>query len=99
MTIKCEWCKTEFSSGQANRRYCSRDCARMARRAETFHKREAEAKELGMSLEEYAAYRRRLYNEAPRRKSKSYAQIKRANRARRVEAGWRGQVVLGGWGS
>lgn len=99
MTFKCQWCKTEFNDGHSNRRYCSRDCARMARRAETFHKNEAEAKALGMSLEEYAAYRRRLYKESPRRKSKSYAQIKRANRARRVKAGWRGQVVLGGWGS
>lgn len=148
MTKICEYCKCEFETKKKSTKFCSRECAAMAHRKHCFLRREAQAKELGITIEEvesltsqglikYAleAKRRglpiekaRSLREAPRyaktkalasaagmsikayiksfgmarkrrdpkRRPKTYAEIQRENRARKVVAGWRGSPVMGG---
>ena len=149
MTKICEYCKCEFEAKKKSVKFCSGECAAMAHRKHCFLRREAQAKELGVTIEEvesltrrglikYALEAKRLgipIEEARRRKSaeryaktkelaaaagmgikeyikrfgmarkrrdlkrrpKTYAEIKRENRARKIVAGWRGQIVMGGW--
>ena len=52
MTKICEWCKCEFETKHGKARYCSGECAAMAHRKHTFLKRDAKAKEYGLSLDE-----------------------------------------------
>ena len=144
----CEWCKCEFETKHGETRFCSHECATMAHRKHCFLKREAWAKELGVTIEEVESMTRRglikyaleakkqgisieeatrreraaryaktkalasaagmgvkeyrkLYGMArkrrdPNRRPKTYAEIKRENRARKVASGWRGAPVMGG---
>ncbi len=48
----CEWCKCEFETQHGKAQYCSGECAAMAHRKHCFLKREAKAKELGVTIEE-----------------------------------------------
>ena len=149
MTKICQWCKCEFETkSHKNVRYCSLQCGVMARRKLNFEKREAKAKELGVTIEEFerltrkglikhALEAKRLgipIEEARRRESaaryaetkalaaafgisvkeyikcfgkarkqrdlkrrpKTYAEIKAANRRRPLVSGWRGTPVMGG---
>lgn len=135
----CKWCKCEFEAKQNSVQYCSHRCAMMAQRKHCFLKHEAQAKELGVTIEEverltsqgllYAVLeskRRGIpVKEAVRRcraekrkkrlkrvsvsevnpkvrriwihRPKTYAEILRENRESPLTAGWRGQVVMGGW--
>ena len=52
MTKICEWCKCEFETKHGKARFCSNECAAMAHRKHCFLKREALAKELGVTIEE-----------------------------------------------
>ena len=52
MTKICEWCKCEFETKHGKTRYCSGECAAMAHRKHCFLRREAQAKELGITIEE-----------------------------------------------
>lgn len=52
MTKICEWCKCEFETTHGKARFCSGECAAMAHRKHSFLKREAKAKEYGLSLDE-----------------------------------------------
>ena len=52
MTKICEWCKCEFQTKHRETRYCSGECAAMAHRKHCFLRREAQAKELGITIEE-----------------------------------------------
>lgn len=151
MTKICEWCKCEFDTGRKGKkpRYCSGECARMALRKDCFLKREAWAKELGVTIEEvesltrrglikYALEAKRLgipiknavsLRESPRyaetkalaaaagmsikkyikcfgmarkrrdlkRRPKTYAEIRAANRKHPIASGWRGAPVMEGW--
>lgn len=106
ITKKCARCGKRFDAVQNARRYCSKACADKARR-ETTEKRHADlAKRLGIPV---AEVRRRIKNgmimadgrKRPGRSSspaKGYLQIQLENRRRKVQSGWRGQVVLGGGG-
>ena len=67
----------------------------------------AEAAKLGLSVREYRRLFGTSYRKAKKskpanmpkvRQPKTYAEIRAANRRRRIEAGWRGQVVMGGGG-
>ena len=73
----------------------------MAQRKSNYEKAAAKAAMYGLSVEEYRRKSRagRLaaqQNKWFRRHPKTYAEIKRENRARRIKDGWRGQPVLGG---
>lgn len=63
----------------------------------------AEAEKLGISsVKEYrrrfgTSYRKKA-KKATVRQPKTYAEIRAENRRRQIEAGWRGQVVMGGGG-
>ena len=50
----CEWCKCEFETGRQGKkpRYCSLKCRSTAHRKHMYEKREAKAKEYGLSLDE-----------------------------------------------
>lgn len=52
MTKICEYCKCEFETKHRETRYCSGECAAMAHRKHCFLRREAQAKELGITIEE-----------------------------------------------
>ena len=52
MTKICEWCKCEFETKHGKSRFCSNECAAMAHRKHCFLRREAQAKELGITIEE-----------------------------------------------
>lgn len=137
MTKICEWCKCDFETQKKSTRFCSGECAAMAHRKHCFLKREAWAKELGVTIEEverltrsglikHALEAKRLglsieeevrRSRAEKRKGrrkrvsvsevdpkycvwihrpKTYAEIARENRARKVVSGWRGAPVMGG---
>lgn len=103
MTKLCEYCKCEFKARHSKSRYCSPECASMAFRKRTFEKHEAEAARLGITIDELKKRIRRgrqaiLMAKKPKpKKPKTYAEIKRDNRARKIAVGWRGQLVAGGW--
>ena len=59
MTKICEWCKCEFETKHGKSRFCSNECAAMAHRKHCFLKREAQAKELGITIEEVERLTRR----------------------------------------
>lgn len=59
MTKICEWCKCEFEAKHGKARYCSAECAAMAHRKHCFLRREAQAKELGITIEEVESLTRR----------------------------------------
>lgn len=148
MTKICKYCKCEFEAKHGKARYCSGECAAMAHRKHSFLKREAKAKEYGLSLDEIEDIFRRGYGrylpEAKRlgitiwemikrvraerhaitkakdadcgmgvkeyirifgrhftrndgkRRPKTYAEIRAANRKHPIAAGWRGSPVMGG---
>ena len=105
MTKICEMCWAQFETTHKEVRFCSKECAGMAHRKLNQEKREAKAKELGVTLEELAKMMRRgrvgLSNQPKhykyKNRPKTYKQIRAANRAHPIVAGWRGQIVMGGW--
>ncbi len=92
--------------------YCCHRCACAARSVAALRRHEKAAAEMGLSLKEYARKtkgtnarnvlrviaRARLLLSGPRKRTgqKCYREIQLANRCRKVQSGWRGQVVLGG---
>ena len=144
----CEWCKCEFETTHGKARYCSNECAAMANQKHCFLRREAQAKELGVTIEEVESLTRRgllkyafeakrlgipieevrrlknaeryaktkalaaaagmgikeyikIFGSAskrryPKRRPKTYAEIRAANRKHPIAAGWRGSPVMGG---
>ena len=107
MTKICEWCKREFearySKGKQTK-FCSHECACMAKRKLNQEKREARAKELGITVDELIRRSKRgrvgLRDSQPKRyghRPKSYREIVAANRKHPVAVGWRGAPVMGGW--
>lgn len=103
MTKICQYCKTPFKPGDHGgaRKFCSRDCWRMHRRKVNHEKREAKAKELGVSIDELQKMVRRgdvslRFTKLHIKQPKTYAQIRRENRRRVITAGWRGAPVMGG---
>ncbi len=58
MTKICEYCKCEFNTWKSKTRYCSAECAAMAHRKHCFLRREAQAKELGITIEEVGSLTR-----------------------------------------
>ena len=59
MTKICEYCKCEYNTWKSKTRYCSPQCYRMANRKLLFLRREAQAKELGVTIEEVESLTRR----------------------------------------
>ena len=104
MTKICEYCTCEFKPHHSKSRYCSHECASMARRKLTFEKYEAEAARLGITIDALKKRIRRgrqaiLMAKKPKPKiPKTYAEIKAYNRAHPIVTGWRGGGVLGGGG-
>ena len=101
----CQWCNSQVtpretpSGTRKYPKYCSPECKRMAMRKRSFELVAARAAARGLTIE---AYKRRSKRDLPikgafrMRHPKTYAEIKRANRARKVESGWRGQACIGG---
>ena len=104
MTKICEYCKCVFDTTRRDARYCSIQCSGMALRKRNFLKREARARELGITVEELIRRIKRgrvgLRDSMPKRykikRPKSYAEIRAANRRHPIAAGWRGAPVMGG---
>ena len=101
----CEWCKCEFEAKHGKARYCSGECAAMARRKRNFEKREAKAKELGITVDELGKLIKRgrmgLRPAQPNKykythRPKTYREIQAENRRRPLVSGWRGAPVMGG---
>lgn len=102
----CQYCKTEFETSKNAQRYCSPECKAMFLRRARFREEEKRAARLGVSLEDLHRIRKaRKRNPAKKKdaplvkwlkRPKTYAQIKAANRKRRLVSGWRGQPVIGG---
>ena len=103
----CQYCKTEFETSKNAQRYCSPECRRMSLRRARFRYEEKLAARLGVTLEDLHRMRRARKRKPAKKKKdaplvmwlkrpKTYAQIKAANRKRRLESGWRGQPVIGG---
>jgi len=107
MTKICEWheCRREFETTHGKKvRFCSKACAGAALRKLNQEKREARARELGITVEELIKRTKRgrigLRDSQPKRyghRPKSYREIVAANRKHPIAAGWRGQMVMGGW--
>lgn len=100
MTKICEWCKCEFETkSHKNVRYCSGECAAMARRKLNFEKREARAAELGITVEELLKRSRSRKNRikidpcrsytSKMKRPKTYKQIQAYNKAHPLVEGWR----------
>ena len=97
MTKICEWCKCEFETKHGKARYCSNECAGMAHRKRCFLKREAKAKELGVTIEELEKMIKRgrvgITNYPKRQKfpkrPKTYKEIVAWNREHPLVEGWR----------
>ena len=87
MTKRCPYCGEVFEANHGLTRYCSRECAGMARRRPKPLPRKAT-----LDMIENVNPVRTLWINAP----KSYAEIRRENRQRKVKTGWRGQPVPGG---
>ena len=91
----CEWCKCEFQTLHGNRaKYCSMACSGMARRKLNFLRREAKAKELGITVDELKRRIKRGYEARSRygngrivyglKRPKTYKEIRAANRRRQI---------------
>ena len=100
MKKSCEWCKCEFTprhSHGARMKFCSRECAGMAKRKLNQEKREARAKELGITVDELIRRSKRgrvgLRDSQPKRyklkRPKTYAEIRAYNAAHPLKLGWR----------
>lgn len=89
MTKTCEYCTCAFETYRTSARYCSKECAGMAQRKAAFERHEA-------WLDAVANADPRHHHRIWIRRPKSYAEIRRANRKRKVQDGWRGRPVLGG---
>ena len=106
MTKICEWCGREFETNNKEAKFCSRKCTSMAERKRNQEKREARAKELGITVEELVKLIRHgkrmgIRPSQPRKykhkkRPKTYKEIQAENRRRVVAAGWRGAPVMGG---
>jgi len=100
MTKICEWCKCEFTprhSHGARMKFCSHECACMAKRKLNQEKREARAKELGITVDELIRRSKRgrvgLRDSQPNhyklKRPKTYAEIRAYNAAHPLKLGWR----------
>ena len=101
MTKICQYCKCEFESGRRGRppKFCSRECANMHARKRNFEKREARAKELGITVEELLKRSRSLKNRikidpgrhytSKMKRPKTYREIRAYNKAHPLVEGWR----------
>lgn len=105
MTKICKYCKCEFETKHGEVRFCSVQCAGMARRKRNFEKREARAKELGITVDELVKMTKRgrmgLRPAQPNhykytKRPKTYREIRTYNKAHPLVAGWRGAPVMGG---
>ena len=106
MTKICEYCKCEFETKHGEVRFCSVQCAGMARRKRNFEKREARAAELGITVEELLKRSHSRKNHikidqgrhytSKMKRPKTYKEIQAENRRRPIVAGWRGAPVMGG---
>lgn len=108
MKRTCQYCKTEFVTAHKEQRFCSRECQRMYKRRLLFERDEQLAARMGITLEELrrmrksGAFSKNKQKDNPfakwLKRPRTYAEIRAANRRRQIEAGWRGQVVMGGGG-
>ena len=93
----CEWCKCEYKAAHEVNKYCSRECARMAQRKLNHLKREARARELGITMEELIKRTKRGSvglnaghpKRAKRQRPKTYAEIRAYNAVHPLKLGWR----------
>ena len=95
----CEWCKCEFETKHGKARYCSGECAAMARRKRNFEKREARAAELGITVDELLKRSHSRKNHikidpgrhytSKMKRPKTYAEICAYNKAHPLVDGWR----------
>ena len=91
MTKICEWCKCEFETKHGKARFCSNECSAMAHRKHCFLRSEAQANELGVTIEEVERLTRRglikhaleakrlgipIEEEIRRKRAESYAKTK-----------------------
>lgn len=98
-TKSCAWCHRKFETRKKTTRFCSTECAGLARREIWKEKRKAKAEELGVTVEELAAMIRsgkrvgmtnhpkhnRAYGKCP----KTYKEIQAYNKAHQIADGWR----------
>lgn len=98
MTMICEWCKCEVETSHGNVRYCSKRCAGMAKRKLNQEKREARAKELGITVDELIRRSKRgrvgLRDSQPKhykytKRPKTYKEIQAHNAVHPLKLGWR----------
>ena len=96
----CEWheCRREFETTHGKKvRFCSKACAGAALRKLNQEKREARARELGITVEELIRRSKRgrvgLRDSQPNhyklKRPKTYAEIRAYNAAHPLKLGWR----------
>lgn len=88
--LECAYCGNAFRSIHKNKMYCSELCKQEALEAKKRAKKESTMpKRIPKDLEYFYQWKRK--HAAPTK----YADIRKANRSRKIQSGWRGTPVAG----